>query len=151
MKRTILLLATLFSLVSLQAADDTRIAAVRAADDERVAATLKADRTRLNAIFSDDLRYAHSTGAVDTKASYMDALVTGRTKYHVIEYSERNITVPAPGIAVLSGRVRMKTTSATGETDATFSFLSVFREEKGQWRFLAWQSCRLTPPAPAAK
>ena len=29
--------------------------------------------------------------------------------------------------------------------DAVLSFLAVWREEKGQWRFLAWQSCKLPP------
>jgi hypothetical protein len=45
----------------------------------------------------------------------------------------------------------MKATSPSGESDSIFSFLAVWREEKGQWRFLAWQSCKLPPPAPAEK
>jgi hypothetical protein len=43
----------------------------------------------------------------------------------------------------------MKSTSPSGESDSIYSFLAVWREEKGQWRFLAWQSCKLPPPAPA--
>jgi hypothetical protein len=30
------------------------------------------------------------------------------------------------------------------------SFLAAYRLEKGTWRFIAWQSCKLDP-APAAK
>src|SRR5688572_18249210 len=63
----------------LRAADDQRLAALKSADDERVAATLAADRPRLTAIFSDDLRYTHSTGGVDTKASLIDAITAGKT------------------------------------------------------------------------
>lgn len=145
----LLAVALAFSVTPLRAADDALLKTLRADDDERVAAILAVDRARLTAIFSDDLRYAHSTGAVDTKASYIDALVSGRTKYVVIDYQERNFTFPAPGIALMTGRVRIKAASATGVSDGVLSLLAVWREEKGQWRFLAWQSCKL--PAPVEK
>ena len=133
----------LLGLTALQAAEDSVLAALRAADDERVRATLVAERTGLTAIFSDDLRYAHSTGGVDDKASYIDSLVSGRTKYVAIDYQERNFTFPVPGIALMTGRVHIKATSATGASDGVLSLLAVWREEKGRWRFLAWQSCKL--------
>ena len=140
-----------FALVSLQAADDPRLSKLGAADDERVAATIAGDRARLTAIFSDDLRYAHSNGGVDSKAAYTEVLATGGTKYHLIDSQERNFTFPAPGIALMTGRAHVKATSANGEMDAILGFLAVWREEKGQWRFLAWQSCKLPPPVPTAK
>ncbi len=140
------------SLCAAAAADDAAlIAAVKAASDERASATTAADRKRLDAIFSDELRYTHSTGTVDTKKSYMESIVSGKTKYHSIEFESRNFSFPAPDIALEAGRAHMKTSSATGETDAVFSFLAVWRKEKGQWRFLAWQSSKLVPPAAAAK
>ena|SRR5436190_9802691 len=151
MKPNLLRIFLLFTCVTLQAADDPRLAAVRAADDQRVAATLAADGTKLGAVFSDELRYAHSSGLVDTKASYLQSIVSGRTKYHVIQFEERNFTFPATGIALESGRAHMKATSPAGESDSIFSFLAVWREEKGQWRFLAWQSCKLPPAAPDQK
>jgi hypothetical protein len=138
-----------FTLAPLRAADDPRLEKLRAADDERVAAVVAGDRARLTTIFSDDLRYAHSSGAVDDKASYTEALATGRTKYTAWNYEERNFTFPAPGIALMTGRAHLNVTNATGATDMVLNFLAVWREEKGQWRFLAWQSCKLPPPAPA--
>ena len=151
MKITFLLLLPLLalSLAPLRAADDTRLAKLRAADDERVAAVMAGDRARLGAIFSDDLRYAHSSGAVDDKASYTEALATGKTKYTSWNYEERNFTYPAPGVALMTGRTHINVTNATGATDMTLNFLAVWREESGQWRFLAWQSCKLPGPVPA--
>lgn len=139
------------ALLPLRAADDAALKAVQTADDERVAATMSGDRARLTAIYSDDLRYAHSSGAVDTKASYLDALVSGRTKYVAWEYQERNFTFPAPGIALMSGRTRVKVGKADGTTEMVLSFLGVWREEKGQWHFLAWQSGKLPDATPAPK
>ena len=136
------------ALVSLRAADDLRLDKLRAADDERVAAVVAGDRARLTAIFSDDLRYAHSTGAVDDKTSYIEVLATGRTKYLTWNYEERNFSFPAPGIALMTGRTRVKIGKAEGTSEMVLSFLAVWCEEKGQWRFLSWQSCKLPDAAP---
>jgi len=137
--------------VHLHADDDLRLKNLQAADDERVAATMAGDRARLTAIYSDDLRYAHSSGAVDTKASYIEALATGRTKYVGWEYQERNFTFPAPGIALMSGRTHVKVAKADSTVEMVLAFLGVWREEKGQWHFLAWQSGKLPDAAPAAE
>src|SRR4051812_42829138 len=77
--RLLLLLA--LATASLAAADDKLTAAVRAADDERLAATQAADPARLDAIFSDQLRYAHSSGKVDSKDSYVKSLTSRSTIY----------------------------------------------------------------------
>jgi hypothetical protein len=145
------LVALLIAATSLPAAEDPRIATLRVADDERVAAIVAADRSRLEETFSGDLSYAHSTGAVDDKASYIDLLVSGRTKYLVYDYEERNFTFPAPGIALMSGRVHIKTLTADVVSDGMLGFLAVWREEKEGWRFLAWQSCKLPQAVPTAK
>lgn len=153
MKSILLPLLAILALtfVPLRAADEPRLTALQAADDERVAATMAGDSARLTAIYSDDLRYAHSSGAVDTKASYIDALSTGRTKYVTWEYQERNFTFPAPRIALMTGRTRVKVAKADGTVEMVLGFLGVWREENGQWRFLAWQSAKLPEPTAAGK
>jgi hypothetical protein len=83
MKSTLLRFLSLFALFAFtaRAADDKLIAAVRAADEERMAATKSADPKRLDAIFSDELRYAHSSGKVDDKNSYVKSLTSHSTVY----------------------------------------------------------------------
>jgi formylglycine-generating enzyme required for sulfatase activity len=122
-------------------------AELKAADTARVAAMRAGDRAELDRLFSADLRYAHSNGTVDSKASFIDVLTSGKTKYLAYEYEERTFTRPVPGIALMTGRARIKAESNGGQMDSVLSFLAVWRQEQGQWRFLAWQSCRL-PPAP---
>lgn len=121
-------------------------AAIIAADDSRIATMRAPDREKLQAIFSDDLRYAHSTGAVDTKASFIEILVAGKTRYLGYDHVERQVTTPAPSIALVAGQARFRTESANGKMDSVLSYLAVWRLENGQWRFLAWQSCRLPVP-----
>ncbi|MFM2168159.1 MAG: hypothetical protein RIS79_2530 [Verrucomicrobiota bacterium] len=144
MKTLLASLALLF-VVQAFAAENPQLAAVQAADKARVAAMQSGDRAKLDAVFSDELRYAHSNGIVDTKASFIDILGAGKTKYVGYDYEEQNFTFPAPGIALMTGRAHVKAESEGKVMDAVLSFLAVWREEKGQWRFLAWQSCKLPP------
>ena len=137
--------------VSLHAAEDKAIAAARAADDERLAATKSGVRARLDAIFSDELRYAHSSGKVDSKASYMESLVSHTTVYESFDYQDRTFKVVAPGVVAMTGRVLIKATNNGARADNDLNFLAIWREENGKWRFYAWQSCKNPPPAPATK
>lgn len=122
------------------------IAAARTADDERLAATLAADPARLDAIFSADLRYAHSSGKVDTKASYVKSLVSRGTVYESFDYQDRDFTIAGPGVVIMSGRVIIHSRNDGQPVALDLNYLAVWREENGHWRFLAWQSCR-NPPA----
>lgn len=151
--KTLLRLLPLFiSFASLcRASDDALLAAIRAADDERCAAVIAGDRARLEAIFSDDLRYAHSNGNVDTKESFIASLTSNTTDYQSIESDERNIASIAPDVALVSGRSRIKIFSAAQQLDLHLSYLAVYHKENGRWRFLAWQSCRLPAPTAATK
>jgi hypothetical protein len=149
----VLLCLLALAVLGLRAADTPEIAAVRAADDARIAATLAADRTRLAAVYSDALRYAHSNGKVDTKASQIQGLVEGPNKYEGFDYAERTFVPANPGVMLMSGRgtlrVRHKTTGQPTAID--MNFLAVWRLEGGQWRFLAWQSSRNPAPGDAKK
>ena len=119
------------------------LAAVTAADDRRVAAFKNPTKEALSAIFSDNLHYAHSNGVVDTKATFLDILTSGKTKYLAMDYEKRDFSFPAPGMALMTGRVRIRAATADSTLDNVLSFLAVWKLENGQWRFLAWQSCRL--------
>lgn len=145
--KSLLTSLTLLFVLTAFGDENPQLAALKAADKTRVSAMQKGDRDALSAIFSDELRYSHSNGLVDTKASFIDILATGKTKYIGYDYEEQNFTFPAPGIALMTGRTHVRAVTATGEMDSVLSFLAVWREEKGQWRFLAWQSCKPPPPA----
>ena len=75
-----------------------------------------------------------------TRARFRKARLAARIE---LEYLEREFSFPAPGIALMTGRVRIRVATAEGEMENSLSFLAVWRKEKDQWRFLAWQSCKL--------
>lgn len=119
-----------------------------AADDARIAAILQADTAALAGLLSDELHYAHSNGAVDSKAVFLANLRSGGIRYTGYQPQERAFTFPAPGIALMTGRAHIRAETAKGQMDGILGYLAVWREEKGQWRFLAWQSCRLPAETP---
>jgi hypothetical protein len=146
--RLLCLLAAIPVVASFGASDDKLIAAVRAADDARVAATKAANRAGLEASYSDDLHYAHSNGKVDNKASQIQGVTSGGNTYEAFDYKDRTFVPVAPGIVLMKGRVLVHMKSRAGEKITNdLNYLAVWREEKGKWRFLAWQSCK-NPPAP---
>jgi hypothetical protein len=127
--------------------DAATLAALEAADAARVKAILAGDRAGLNASFSDDLYFVHASGKHDTKASYSEVLVTKQTVYASYTYKERHFRQISSDIVQMDGRVFVDTKG--GILD--LNFLALWRNENGVWRFLAWQSSRNNPPAPATK
>jgi hypothetical protein len=122
------------------------ITALEAADAERLQAMRTRDREKLEQVFSDDLRYAHSNGKVDTKATFIKWLTEEGFCYLKVTYKERHFTMAAPGIALMTGVGDYRIGTPTGEVVLPLSFLGVWRLEDGHWRFLAWQSGKLPDP-----
>jgi hypothetical protein len=136
-------LPTLTGTLGTAADNDAELAALTAADDARVAAMLAADGDALEALLSDELHYAHSNGTVDTKIYFIEMLRSSRMRYLGYAHIERDFSFPAPGIALMTGRAQIQAQDLEIEIDATLSYLAVWRFEEGEWRFLAWQSCRI--------
>jgi hypothetical protein len=49
----------------------------------------------------------------------------------------------------MAGRFDVKAVVKGNAAESTISFLAVWRLEQGEWKFLAWQSCKVPPAAPA--
>lgn len=115
-----------------------------AADDLRVKAIISGDPSLLGQSFSEDLHYCHSNGAVDTKASFIEMLSSGRTRYLDISYTQRFFTPVTDNVAFMTGQVSITSENAEKVVGTgNFSFLVVWKKEDGVWRFRGWQSARL--------
>ena len=141
-----LLLAFLFTL-ACSAAEHPELARVSAADDARVAAMLAPTREKLAAVLSPELRYAHSNGQVDSKDALIASLTDGSATYSKYAYQDRSFTFPAPGLALMTGRFDVKAVVKGNAAESTIGYLAVWRLEKGEWKFLAWQSYKIPPAA----
>src|SRR5919107_506077 len=101
-------------------APDT-VAAVLAAEDRRYQAMQDADLATLDEVCADELSYAHSSGARDTKAEYFEKVRSGY-------YDYRRIDHPVERVEVVGG---------TAKTIDNLA-LAVWTRASGDWRLLAY-------------
>jgi hypothetical protein len=69
-------------------------------EDERYAAMLSGDLATLDRLLDDRLRYVHSSGHADDKASYLAGLRKGKTKYLSISRENQSIVILGESAAV---------------------------------------------------
>lgn len=146
MKSLLLLCAALATLPAATRADDDAFAAVRQADERRLAATIAGDTAALAELLSEELRYAHSDGRVQTKAQFIAAVAGSRLKYLSVTPEDVVLQPIAPGAVAMHGRARLVVAAEERRLEFTLRFLSVWREETGQWRLFAYQSTPLADP-----
>lgn len=113
--------------------------AVRQAEDRRVSATIANDFAALDAVLADDLTYGHSNGLVDTKASYIESLRSGKSKYESIERGPSVVRVYG-NTAVVTGAATVGLRGLATPLSLRYTLAYVLRD--GQWRMVAWQSTR---------
>jgi len=117
---------------------------IRLADERRTAATRNADIGSLAMVLDDDVMYGHSNGVVDTKASYLEALSSGRLRYRTLDTTIDRV-VEFDATVVLHGSMTA-TIEAEGRTlQIEAVYLSVWRRAVDGCTMVAFQSAR--PPA----
>jgi ketosteroid isomerase-like protein len=108
-------------------------------EDRRFAAMVAGDGEALGRLLHDGLVYTHSSASVDTKASFIDAVVTKRSGYQKIERPEQKVTVYGDS-AVVAGQARIELQNASGHRVLNLRFTDVWVKGPSGWQMVAWQS-----------
>lgn len=127
--------------VPLLAAEPPVISALRA-DKARLAAMMSGNGDALARLMSDQLRFVHSDGRVESKADYVKNLMAGDTAYADAKTSELETTQVANDVVVVIGVQEMRKRLGTEWSNIKLRYLAVWRNESGTWRMVAWQSAR---------
>jgi hypothetical protein len=117
------------------------ISALRA-DKARLAAMMSGNGEALARLMSDQLRFVHSDGRVESKADYVKNLLAGDTAYADVKTSELETTQVANDVVVVIGVQEMRKRLGTEWSAIKLRYLAVWRNESGTWRMVAWQSAR---------
>jgi ketosteroid isomerase-like protein len=115
---------------------------ILALEERRCAAMSKNDIAALEGMFHDDLIYTHSSAVVDTRASYLEALKSGHTRYHSVQRSEEKVRV-CGDTALVTGRAIIDVTVKGEKKHLDTRFLDVWTKTPQGWKFIAWQSTKL--------
>ena len=111
-------------------------------EQKRLAAMVSGDTATLKDILGDDLIYTHTTAAVDTKQSIIDAIDGGRLNY--TSMVSDSVKVRDYGdTAVATGTAQVTVVSSGNELKFGLRFTDVYVNRDGRWQFVAWQSTRL--------
>ena len=116
--------------------------AVLKIDQARLAAMMAGDATALARVMSDELAFVHSDGRVESKADYVKNVLAGDTAYEGVVTKDVRTMEPAPGVVILIGAQEMKKRLGPTWSEVKLRFMSVWRNEAGTWRMVAWQSMR---------
>jgi hypothetical protein len=123
-----------------QSKDET---AVAAAVDALKKAMLDADKTNLDKLTASELSYGHSSGKVETKAEFVDALVTGKSDFVSINLADQTIKIVG-NTAIVRHTLNGETNDNGNKGTVKLFILTVWQKDKGQWKLLARQAAR--PP-----
>ncbi|SVA00964.1 uncharacterized protein METZ01_LOCUS53818 [marine metagenome] len=111
---------------------------ILALENRRIEAMLKGDVQTLEEILADDLVYTHTTARLDTKASFIDAVKTGKSVYNSLELQFGEIRDLGDAV-VVTGHGKFH----VGSNKFELKFTDVYAKRNGAWKMVAWQSTRV--------
>jgi hypothetical protein len=128
-------------------------AVAESADEAAVAQAVEAlrkaifgqEKAQLEALCAEQLSYGHSGGRVETKAQFIDGVMSRKAILKALTLSEHTIAI------VGSDAIARHTWTSDSETDGKMTntkigVLQVWQKQGGTWKLLARQAFR-TPPA----
>ena len=90
----------------------------------------------------DDLLYTHSSGVTDTKASWLQSMQSGKTKYKSVKCTDRKVRVIGE-VALITGRAAIEAEISGQPRSLKVLFLNAWAKTPQGWKFVAWQSTPL--------
>ena len=109
-------------------------------EEQRYAAMVHADVEALERLLDPALTYTHSSGVIDTKASYIAGVRDKVWEYqHIVRENERVVLRGNAALVFCRLRIDLRVRGMPRKVDS--NALAVWVEEGGQCRLLAVQSC----------
>jgi len=117
--------------------------AVAAAAERLRLAMIDPTPAALGALVADDLSYGHSSGKVDTKASFIADLVAGRSDFVSIAITDQTIKVVDGDTAIVRHTLSADTNDSGKPGKVSLKILGIWHKQAGEWKMLARQAVRI--------
>jgi ketosteroid isomerase-like protein len=114
--------------------------AVSAAVEALRKAMIAGDRTALDKIAAAELSYGHSSGRLENKAEFIEALASGKSGFSAIELEGQTIKVVDK--TALVRHIFHGTRRKDGDKVKLYTLL-VWQQQGEQWKLLARQAAKL--------
>ena len=133
-------IATFLSTAALaQSKDET---AVATAVENLRKAMIDPDKGALDKLAADDLSYGHSSGKIEDKAAFVEALVGKHSDFVTIDLTEQTIKVSGNTAIV---RHKLSATTNDNGTAGTvkLAVMLIWQKQHNDWKLLARQAIKL--------
>ena len=142
MKKLILISALFllnFTFINAQSADEMKVSETITTLRQ---AMIDADKTILVKVLHEDLSYGHSSGTIDTKAMFIESLVSGNADFKTMDLTEQTIKIVGKN-AIVRHKLFAETANKGIASTAKLYVLLVFTKVKGNWVLLARQAAKI--------
>jgi hypothetical protein len=140
-KLFVVLLGLMISSISLAQTADEK--AVEAAVEKLRLSLISGDKTQLESIAATELSYGHSSGKIEDKAAFVEALVSGKSDFVDITLSEQVIKVVGNTAIVRHNLSGSTNDPGKGPGTVKLHILLVWVKQGKDWKLLGRQAVKI--------
>jgi ketosteroid isomerase-like protein len=96
----------------------------------------------LSKLTAEELSYGHSSGKIQDKAQFIEALTSNASDFVSIELTEQTIKL-AGNVAIVRHTLSANTNDGGKPGTVKLHILTVWQKQRGQWKLLARQAVKL--------
>lgn len=142
MKKTILIIALTIFNIAFSQAQSTDEKKVTEAVEFLKKAMIDGDKISLEKISHSDLTYGHSSGNMETKAMFVEAISSGKSDFKTIDLTDQTVKIIGK-TALVRHKLFAETNNGGVAGTVKLGVLLVFQKTKGQWLLLARQAFKI--------
>ena len=141
--KKILSLAFVFAFFSASlVAQSKKEKAVAAAVENLRLAMVSGDRTALSNVAAEELSYGHSSGKIEDKAAFVEAIASGKSGFVKIDLSEQTIKIVRK-TAIVRHNLFAETNNSGVAGTIKLHIMTIWQKQGGQWKLLARQAVKI--------
>ena len=104
-------------------------------------AMIAGDKAALDKLSASELTYGHSSGRLENKSEFIEALVSGKSGFSEISLADQTVSV-VNNVALVR-HIFNGTQKKAGGDKVKLSILTVWMDQQGQWKLVARQAAKL--------
>ncbi|TKC02715.1 nuclear transport factor 2 family protein [Pedobacter cryotolerans] len=140
MKKIILLLVlSLSMMVKAQSRDENEVLA--AVENMRLA-LISGEKTALENVAATDLSYGHSSGKIQEKAAFVEAIANGSSDFVSVEFKNQTVKISGK-TAIVRHELHAVTNDGGKPGEAHIGVMLVWQKQGKTWKLLGRQAFKL--------
>ena len=112
-------------------------------DDRWGKAIVSRDAAVLDKLLADDLIYGHASGVLDTKATYLGKIRSGKQVYATLERKNVSVRILDANNAMTHSWMHVTGVNQDGKFDDRVMMLHIWTKRNGAWQLAGHQTARV--------